>query len=156
MKKSVLAFLICLLQGSVFLVSAQPPRGPFVEANYPVLTGSGNRAIAGFSVGGGQTLNIGLTHPDKFAYVCSYAPYTQTQEFRKNFGDWSPDAALMNKQLKLFTISVGTEDFLFESVRQNIAMFREKGLEVQEQIVAGGHTWINCKKYLANTLEQIF
>jgi enterochelin esterase family protein len=129
---------------------------PFVEANYPVIKNSKGRAIAGFSVGGGQTLNIGLTNPDKFAYVCSYAPYTATDEFKKNFSNWSPDASAMNKQLKLFTISVGTEDFLYESVKQNIAMFHEKQLNFQTFIVPGGHTWMNCKLFLANSLQQLF
>ncbi|MGA0555670.1 alpha/beta hydrolase [Larkinella sp. VNQ87] len=129
---------------------------PFVEANYPVLKDSKNRAVAGFSVGGGQTLNIGLTHPETFAYVCSYAPYTATEEFKKNFTDWSPNADQLNKQLKLFTISVGTEDFLYEPVKQNIAMFKEKGLKLDTQIVPGGHTWMNCKLYLATTLPQLF
>lgn len=129
---------------------------PFVETNYPVLTDSKNRAIAGFSVGGGQTLNIGLTNTDKFAYVCSYAPYPETEEFRKNFANYSPDAAKMNKQLKLFTISVGTDDFLYESVKNNIAMFKSKGLNLEGYIVDGGHTWMNCKLYLAQTLQQLF
>lgn len=129
---------------------------PFVETNYPVLTDSKNRAIAGFSVGGGQTLNIGLTNTDKFAYVCSYAPYPETEEFRKNFANYSPDAAKMNKQLKLFTISVGTDDFLYESVKNNIAMFKSKGLNLEGYIVDGGHTWMNCKLYMAQTLQQLF
>jgi enterochelin esterase family protein len=129
---------------------------PFIEANYPVFTDSKNRAVAGFSVGGGQTLNIGLTNPDKFAYICSYAPYTATEEFKKNFTDWSPNAEWLNKQLKLFTISVGTEDFLYESVKQNIAFFKEKKLNLDPLIVSGGHTWMNCKLFLANTLQQIF
>jgi enterochelin esterase-like enzyme len=129
---------------------------PFVEKNYPVLTESKNRAVAGFSVGGGQTLNIGLMNPDKFAYVCSYAPYTATDEFRNNFTNWNPDAALMNKQLRLFSISIATDDFLYESVKQNIAMFKEKNLNLQTLLVPGGHTWMNCKLYLANTLQQLF
>lgn len=129
---------------------------PFIEANYPVLTDSKNRAVAGFSVGGGQTLNIGLTNTDKFAYVFSYAPFTATDEFRKNFTNWSPDVATMNKQLKLFTISVGTEDFLYESVKQNIAMFQDKKLKLETLIVPGGHTWMNCKLFLANSLQQVF
>lgn len=129
---------------------------PYIEANYPVLTDSKNRAVAGFSVGGGQTLNIGLTNTDKFAYVCSYAPYTATEEFKKNFSNYAPNAELMNKQLKLFTISVGTDDFLYESVKQNIALFREKGLNVKDYIVDGGHTWMNCKLFLATTLQEIF
>ncbi len=129
---------------------------PFIEANYPVIKESTGRAVAGFSVGGGQTLNIGLTHPDRFAYVCSYAPFTATEEFKKNFTDWSPDAGQMNKQLKLFTISVGTEDFLYEPVKQNIAMFEDKKLTVKSYIVPGGHTWMNCKQYLATTLPELF
>lgn len=129
---------------------------PFIEANYPVLTDSKHRAVAGFSVGGGQTLNIGLTNTDKFAYVCSYAPYTATEEFQKNFTNWTPDAAKMNKDLKLFTISVGTDDFLYNSVKQNIAMFEEKKIKLKSYIVSGGHTWMNCKKYLATTLTEIF
>lgn len=129
---------------------------PFVEANFPVLKESSGRAIAGFSVGGGQTLNIGLTHTDMFAYICSYAPFTATDEFKKNFANYNPDAKVMNKQLKLFTISVGTEDFLYESVKQNIAMFQEKKIKVEPFIVSGGHTWMNCKLFLATSLQQIF
>jgi enterochelin esterase-like enzyme len=129
---------------------------PFIEANYPVIKGSAGRAVAGFSVGGGQTLNIGLTNTDKFAYICSYAPYTQTDEFKKNFTNWSPDAASINKNLKLFSISVGTEDFLYESVKQNIAFFQQKGIKLETLIVPGGHTWMNCKLFLAKSMEQIF
>ncbi|HEX6170838.1 MAG TPA: alpha/beta hydrolase-fold protein [Chitinophagaceae bacterium] len=129
---------------------------PFIESNYPVLKNSNGRAIAGFSVGGGQTLNIGFTHTDKFAYVCSYAPFTGTEEFQKNFSAWSPDADKINKQLKLFTISVGTEDFLYESVKKNIAMFEDKKIKVKSYIVPGGHTWMNCKQYLSTTLQEIF
>ncbi len=129
---------------------------PFIEANYPVHTNSKQRAIAGFSVGGGQTLNIGLTNTDKFAYIFSYAPFTATEEFRKNFTNWTPDAAGINKQLEVLNISVGTDDFLYESVKQNIAMIQEKGLELDTLIVPGGHTWMNCKLFLANTLQQLF
>lgn len=129
---------------------------PFIETNYPVITESNGRAVAGFSVGGGQTLNIGLTNTDKFAWVCSYAPYTATEEFNKNFTNWSPDVNAINKQLKLFTISVGTEDFLYESVKQNIAMFQERNVTLDTLIVPGGHTWMNCKLFLAHSLQQLF
>lgn len=129
---------------------------PFIESNYPVLTDSKNRAVAGFSVGGGQTLNIGLTNTDKFGHICSYAPFTETDEFKKNFSNWQPNADVVNKQLKTFTISVGTEDFLYESVKKNIAMFQEKKLKLEPIIVPGGHTWMNCKLFLAKSLQQVF
>ncbi len=129
---------------------------PFVEANYSVITKSKGRAVAGFSVGGGQTLNIGLTNTDRFSYICSYAPYTATEEFQKNFTNWNPDAKKINKALKLFTISVGTDDFLFESVKKNIAMFEEKKVKLEPIMVSGGHTWMNCKLFLAQSLQKIF
>ena len=103
-----------------------------------------------------QTLNIGLTNTDKFAYICSYAPYTATEEFQKNFTVWTPDAEKINKQLKLFTNSVGTEDFLYESVKKNLAMFKEKNVNVKSYIVPGGRTWMNCKAYLTTTLQELF
>ncbi|MEA1785164.1 alpha/beta hydrolase-fold protein [Arenibacter sp. GZD96] len=129
---------------------------PFIETNYPVYSDAAYRAIAGFSVGGGQTLNIGLTNTDTFAYICSYAPYTATEEFAKNFTDWQPDADKINKNLKHFSISVGKDDFLYESVKGNLAMFKQKNIKVTPIIVSGGHTWMNCKLFLANSLEQIF
>lgn len=130
---------------------------PFVESTYPVFTDSKNRAVAGFSVGGGQTLNIGLTNTDKFAYVFSYAPYTQTEEFQKNFGaNYAPNAGQLNNRLKLFTISVGTEDFLYESVKQNIAMFEGKGIKLKTYIGPGGHTWMKCREFLATSLQEVF
>jgi enterochelin esterase family protein len=45
---------------------------------------------------------------------------------------------------------------LYESVKQNIAMFREKGIKLDTLIVPGGHTWMNCKLFLTNTLQQLF
>ncbi|MFN8356148.1 MAG: alpha/beta hydrolase-fold protein [Spirosomataceae bacterium] len=129
---------------------------PFIEDNYPVKAGSENRAVAGFSVGGGQTLNIGFTNTDKFGYICSYAPFTATEEFKKNFDNWTPNADLINKQVKLFTISVGTDDFLYESVKKNIALFEEKKIKIKPLIVSGGHTWMNCKLFLASSLQELF
>lgn len=129
---------------------------PFIESNYPVLTDRNNRAITGFSVGGGATLNIGLMNLDKFAYVCAYAPYTQTQEFRANFDNWNPDVANYNKQLKLFTIYVGESDQYIPIVNNTIKLFKDKALKLETMFVPGGHTWMNCKMFLATTLPQLF
>jgi len=129
---------------------------PFVEANYPVLTDRNNRAITGFSVGGGATLNIGLMNLDKFAYVCAYAPYTQTQEFKSNFGNWNPDVAAYNKQLKKFSIYVGESDQYIAIVNGTIKLLKDKGLNLEIMFVSGGHTWMNCKLFLATTLPQLF
>ena len=44
------------------------------ENNYNVIAESSSRAIAGFSLGGRQTLAAGLGHPDIFNYVCTFSP----------------------------------------------------------------------------------
>jgi enterochelin esterase-like enzyme len=129
---------------------------PFIESNYPVLTDRDNRAITGFSVGGGATLNIGLMNLDKFAYVCAYAPYVQTPEFRSNFGDWNPDVEAYNNQLKKLSIYVGESDQYIGIVNSAIELFNEKGLNLETMVVPGGHTWMNCKLFLATTLQQLF
>ena len=129
---------------------------PFIESNYPVLTDRDNRAITGFSVGGGATLNIGLMNLDKFAYVCAYAPYTQTQEFRANFDNWNPDVANYNKQLKIFSIYVGESDQYIPIVNNTIKLFKDKNLNLETMFVPGGHTWMNCKLFLATTLPRLF
>jgi hypothetical protein len=45
---------------------------------------------------------------------------------------------------------------LYESVKQNIVMFNEKKIKVNPLIVSGGHTWMNCKLFLATSLQEIF
>ena len=46
---------------------------PYVEKNYRVKTDRASRAIAGLSMGGNQTLQIGIPHLDKFAYIGVYS-----------------------------------------------------------------------------------
>jgi enterochelin esterase-like enzyme len=46
---------------------------PFIDSNYPVLVGAENRALAGYSMGGGQTLNFGLGHMEKFAWIGGFS-----------------------------------------------------------------------------------
>ena len=129
---------------------------PYVEENYSAYTDSEHRAVAGFSVGGGQTLNIGLMNTDKFDYVCSYSPYTLTPEWRGNFENWNPDVKKINDDLKLFSISVGKDDYLFESIDKAINMYKDKGFDMDIFITDGAHTWMNCKKFIARTAQQIF
>lgn len=47
---------------------------PWVKAHFSVLEGRENTAICGFSMGGRESLFIGLTHPEVFGYVGAFAP----------------------------------------------------------------------------------
>ena len=81
---------------------------PFVESHYPVQKGSENRALAGLSMGGGQSLNFGLAHPDTFAWIGGFssAPNTKRPE------DLLPDPAQAKGKLKLLWVSCGDQDGL--------------------------------------------
>ncbi|MFI5131456.1 MAG: alpha/beta hydrolase-fold protein [Chitinophagales bacterium] len=81
---------------------------PFIEKKYPVFTDREHRAIAGLSMGGGQSLNFGLGNLDKFAWIGGFssAPNTKTpQELVPN-----PEAA--REKIKLLFISCGASDGL--------------------------------------------
>jgi endo-1,4-beta-xylanase len=81
---------------------------PFVEKKYPVLNDREHRAIAGLSMGGGQSLNFGLGNLDKFAWVGGFssAPNTKIPE------ELVPDPAKAKQLLKLLWISCGDKDGL--------------------------------------------
>ncbi|ABN53181.1 MAG TPA: endo-1,4-beta-xylanase Z [Hungateiclostridium thermocellum] len=82
---------------------------PYIESNYSVYTDREHRAIAGLSMGGGQSFNIGLTNLDKFAYIgpISAAPNTYPNE--RLFPDGGKAA---REKLKLLFIACGTNDSL--------------------------------------------
>jgi enterochelin esterase-like enzyme len=81
---------------------------PFIEKKYLVLTDKENRAIAGLSMGGGQSLNFGLANPDKFAWVGGFssAPNLKVPELLV------PNPEDTKKKLKLLWISCGDNDGL--------------------------------------------
>lgn len=81
---------------------------PYIETKYPVYTDREHRAIAGLSMGGGQSLNFGLGNPDKFAWIAAFsaAPNTKVPEALV------PDPAKTRNELKLLWISCGAGDNL--------------------------------------------
>lgn len=80
---------------------------PFIESKYPVIKDRDHRALAGFSMGGGQSLNFGLKNLQTFAYVGGFSSAPNTKPSKELVPD--PAAA---KQLKLLYISCGTKDGL--------------------------------------------
>lgn len=81
---------------------------PFIERNYSVYSDREHRAIAGLSMGGGQSLNFGLGNLDKFAWIGGFssAPNTKKPE------ELVPDPEQAKKKLKLLCISCGDSDRL--------------------------------------------
>ena len=87
---------------------------PFIEKSYPVFKDREHRAIAGLSMGGGQSLNFGLGNLDKFAWVGGFssAPNTKKPE------ELVPDPLKAKELLKLLWISCGDKDGLIPFSRR--------------------------------------
>src|ERR1700750_1415564 len=97
---------------------------PFIESKYAVKADREDRALAGLSMGGGQSLNFGLGNLDTFAWVGGFssAPNTKMPE------QLMPDAEAAKKKLKLLWISCGDEDGLISFTDRTHAYLKAKGV----------------------------
>jgi enterochelin esterase-like enzyme len=81
---------------------------PAIQAKYSTYTDRGHRALAGLSMGGGQTLNFGFAHLDTFASLGAFSSAPNT----KPPAELVPDPAAVRAQLKLLYLSCGNKDGL--------------------------------------------
>lgn len=125
---------------------------PFIESNYPVLTGRENRALAGLSMGGGQSLNIGLNNLDRFAWIGAFSPAPNTK---------APELLVPNPEevsasLKLLWLSCGVLDHLKEvsdRTHEYLAQHDVPHIWYEE---SGGHDWPVWKNDLYLFSQLIF
>jgi enterochelin esterase family protein len=129
---------------------------PYVEKNYRVVANSQNRAIGGFSRGGGQTLRAAFGNMDKFSYVCAYSSYLTPQEIESSYKYLVDNPERTNKMYKLLWVSVGNEDFLYKQTVEYMDYLKLKKVNFKNLITTGGHTWMNVKNYLAATAPLLF
>jgi enterochelin esterase-like enzyme len=148
---------------------------PYVEKNYRALTTRDNRAIAGLSMGGYQTLNIAVPHLDKFAYVGVFSSGVFSNMGRgargaaaattpqPPFGEaWEKAnlAALDNpatkKGLRLLWFSTGKDDGLIETSKDTVELLKKHGFKAEFHASEGAHTWLNWRDYLTEFAPQLF
>ena len=153
---------------------------PYVEKNYRVLAGRENRAIAGLSMGGNQTLNIALPNLEKFAYVGVFSsgllnvfarqapaaggppPANAPAQITPAGETWIKqrqaklDDANLKKGLKLLWVGIGRDDFLLSTSRSTVELLKQHGFMPVTRETEGGHTWINWRNYLSEFVPQLF
>ena len=131
----------------------------YVEKNYRVIANRDNRAIAGLSMGGGQTLRILPSNLDKFAYAGVWSMgigRATTGDFEQNAA-FLEDSARTNKLLKLFWLAVGENDRLVgEPAKALDQLLTAKGIKHEFHLTEGGHTWINWRHYLHDYAQLLF
>jgi enterochelin esterase-like enzyme len=108
---------------------------PFIESQYPVISDREHRALAGLSMGGGQSLNFGLKNLDLFAWVGGFssAPNTKMPE------ELVPDPTLAKEKLKLLWISCGDKDNLLNISQRTHDYLKEKEVPHIFYLEPGGH-----------------
>lgn len=131
---------------------------PRVRAEYPISPDRDDHAIAGLSMGGAETLLVGLNHPQDFAWIGAFsAGGLGSGPFTTLFPALSPDAAgAFNAGNRLLWISVGTEDGLLEPNRKLIAWLGEEGLHSKVLETPGMHAWMVWRENLAEFLPLLF
>lgn len=129
---------------------------PYIEKNYHTYTDKGNRAIGGFSRGGGQTLRAAFGNMDKFGSICCYSSYLSAAELEQRYPDITGNPSQTNNSLRLFWIGVGVDDFLYPSAVEFMNLLKSKNVDFKSLISLGGHTWMNTKLYLTESAQLLF
>jgi enterochelin esterase-like enzyme len=125
---------------------------PFVESKYSVKTERESRALAGLSMGGGQSLNFGLANLDTFAWVGGFSSAPNTMPG----AELVPDPERATKQLKLLYVSCGNKDGLIR-ISQNVhAYLKEKNVPHVWHVDEHGHDFQHWKKGLYHFAQLIF
>lgn len=125
---------------------------PFVEAKYSVIKDRESRALAGLSMGGGQSLNFGLGNLDTFAWVGGFSSAPNT----KPAADLVPDSETATKQLKLLWISCGNKDGLIRISQGVHAFLKEKNVPHIWHVDEHAHDFQHWKKALYQFSQLIF
>jgi enterochelin esterase family protein len=126
---------------------------PMVEKEYRASSAAKERAIAGLSMGGAETLFVGLNHTDKFSYVGAFST-GGLNDLDRSFAGLVPDAA--NRNLKLLWVSCGTEDGLINANRGLDKWLQEKNVKHTYKETPGAHTWMVWRRNLAELLQLLF
>jgi enterochelin esterase family protein len=132
---------------------------PFVERQFRVVARPDQRAIAGLSMGGGQTQRVLATHPEAFAYVAVWSagvnPAT-TAYFEARSTALLNNPAKVNATVRVLSISVGDKDFTLAGSKNLDDILTRHGITHTLRVSGGGHTWINWRQYLVDYLPVLF
>lgn len=133
---------------------------PTIESAFRVYPDRDHRAIAGLSLGGAQALALGLSHTELFSRVAAFSPAMGAANNPTTGGvDFEmvlSDAAKINSQVKFLWVSCGTEDTLFDSVRQFSNQLSQHKVEHIWRVTGGAHTYPVWQRNLNDVAPMLF
>jgi enterochelin esterase-like enzyme len=125
---------------------------PAIESRYSVRADREHRALAGLSMGGGQSLNFGLGHLDRFAWVGGFSSAPNT----KPPAQLLPDPAAAREKLKLLWLSCGNKDRLIRVSQGVHAYLKEKDVPHVWNVDGHGHDATHWRNNLYHFLQRVF
>lgn len=125
---------------------------PTIEKRYSAYTDREHRALAGLSMGGGQTFNFGLTNLDTFAWLGAFSAAPNT----KAPSELVPDPKKAKKQLKLLMISCGNQDGLMRISQGMHIYLKENDVPHIWHVDGNGHDATHWKNSLYHFTQKIF
>ncbi|MEO8885666.1 MAG: alpha/beta hydrolase-fold protein [Mucilaginibacter sp.] len=134
---------------------------PFIEKNYRTLNTSNNRALAGLSMGGINTLYTGVYNTNLFGYLGVFssgwiAP-SQKDLANAQYDYLQKNRAMVEKNLKLLWVSTGMkEDIAYNNCKTMLAKFDELKIKYTYSEYPGGHTWPVWRNNLYNFAPLLF
>ncbi len=125
---------------------------PFVEKTYRVIPDRAHRAIAGLSMGGGQTIVATNHNPDTFSYIGAFSTAGATQE-----DAYAPGLdALKKNGLKFYWTGAGDMDICRQSALNLEADLKERGIPTSYKEIPGKHYWFLWRDFLGAYASLIF
>jgi enterochelin esterase-like enzyme len=128
---------------------------PFIESKYRAAKGRENRAIAGLSMGGGQSLHIGFGHADLFSAVAAFSAAVPG-DFETRFAKALADPAGTNGKLQTIWIACGREDSLFERSQKLSELLNAHQIRHTWRPTEGNHTYTYWRQYLGEFAPLLF
>lgn len=127
---------------------------PFMEGHYRIKKEASFRGIVGLSMGGGQSLGIGLSHLDLFQWVGGFSSAAPGGNLQEQFPELK-DATNAAKP-ELLWIACGKDDFLLNRNETFIAWLEEHSIKHTWRLTEGSHNWRVWRRYLTELLPQLF
>jgi enterochelin esterase family protein len=132
---------------------------PIVEKNYRVEANRENRAVTGFSMGGGQSFTLGLRNRDKFAWVGEFSAGAfglEGFDLEKQVPGLLINPASVNRDLKLLFLGCGTEDPRYQAHSRLVELLKQHQIHHEFHDTPGEHEWRVWRHLLAEFMPKLF
>lgn len=123
---------------------------PAIESRYSTRMDKEHRALAGLSMGGGQSLNFGLGNLDQFSWVGGFSSAPNT----KKPGDLIADPEAL-KKLKLLWLSCGSKDGLIGISQGVHGLLKEKDIPHVWHVTDHAHDAAEWKQALYHFVQNL-